>query len=411
MKRTAHLAFALIVSSALHGLWAQTGGTETIYSFVAPPGATYPAAGVIVSPDDVIYGTTIGGGTVSSCGYFNCGTLYELTRPATAGDPWVENTLYSFDGGYGGELPFARLVFGAGGTLFGLAQGGSGYGTVFELTPPSSPGGAWTFALVYNFQGPPVDGGTPVGNLSMGKDGSLYGATHGGGTYNLGTVFKLTPGAQGQAWTLTTLYNFRGDGDGIYPSAGVVIGNNGAIYGTTTQGGAYGYGAVYGLNYISDAWQEKVLVSLNPPMNIPVGLAIGKNGALFCQYDYGIFKATPPPAAGGAWTVQSLYNGGWYTYVETMTLGPDGAIYWTTPSGGYSTACGVSAGCGALNKLTPPASPGGAWTYDLLHSFTGQHGDGYQPNGGLAVSKNGSVYGTTYYGGDNFFGTAFRYTP
>ena len=59
----------------------------------------------------------------------------------------------------------------------------------------------------------------------------------------------------------------------------------------------------------------------------------------------------------------------------------------------------------------PPASPGGAWTLVVLHNFTGQQGDGYQPNAGLVVTKNGAVYGTTYYGGDNFFGTVFRYTP
>jgi hypothetical protein len=74
-------------------------------------------------------------------------------------------------------------------------------------------------------------------------------------------------------------------------------------------------------------------------------------------------------------------------------------------------SAGGAAGCGTLSELIPPTSPGGPWTYALLHSFTGQHGDGCQPNGGLAITKDGSVYGTTNYGGANFFGTAFRYTP
>ena len=118
-----------------------------------------------------------------------------------------------------------------------------------------------------------------------------------------------------------------------------------------------------------------------------------------------------PPAAGStAWILDYIgdaYDAG----SESVTIGPTGAIYFTTPIRGTSTACGVSDGCGTLNELLPPISPGGTWTPVVLHNFTGQHGDGYQPNGGLVVTKDGSVYGTTYYGGDNFFGTVFRYTP
>ncbi len=413
MKRILCAALALSALPGLQSLRAQ-GTMETLYSFVAPPGATYPAAGPIISQDQVIYGTTFGGGTVSGsdCGFFNCGTVYQLTRPASPGGSWTETTLYSFDNGGGGHQPDAGLVFGSGGTLYGWAQGGSGYATVFELTPPVSPGGAWTHTVVYNFQGPPIDGGNPEGNLAMGEDGSLYGTTRLGGTYNEGTVFELTPPASpGSAWTQTILYSFRGDGDGINPDAGVVIGANGAIYGTTFSGGALGYGTVFGLQLISGAWEEKVLVSVGYEMSNPVGLVLGKNGVLFGQWPNGIFKATPPTAAGGAWTVQSLYEGAPYTYQQSMTIGPTGALYWTTPAFGTSTACGVSNGCGTLNELVPPTSPGGSWTPVVLHNFTGQHGDGYQPNGGLVVTGTGAVYGTAYYGGDNFFGTAFRYTP
>ena len=42
---------------------------------------------------------------------------------------------------------------------------------------------------------------------------------------------------------------------------------------------------------------------------------------------------------------------------------------------------------------------------------SGQQGDGYQPNAGLVVTKNGAVYGTTYYGGWHYFGTVFTYAP
>ena len=202
MKRTLYLtglAIALIVLPAGHSLWAQTGKMETIYSFEAPPSATYPAAGPIISDSDVIYGTTSAGGTTTGCGYFNCGTVYELNRPASPGGPWTETTLYSF-GGFSGSDPQTGLVLGAGGKLYGWNRNAA-----FELTPPVSPGGPWTETTLYGFQGSPIDGGSPTGGMAIAADGSIYGATHSGGTYNLGTVFELTPPASGTDWTLTAL--------------------------------------------------------------------------------------------------------------------------------------------------------------------------------------------------------------
>jgi uncharacterized repeat protein (TIGR03803 family) len=420
MKHILHVVLALSALSAGQRLWAQaTGKTETIYSFQAPPGATYPAAGPIISKSGVIYGTTNSGGTTTGCGFFNCGTVYELTPTVPPSGALTETTLYSFTGFAGGAQPNNRLVFGASGTLYGWANGGAfGQGVVYELTPPASPGGAWTETEVYSFQGPPSDGGLPVGGLAIGKNGSLYGATYFGGKYDQGTVFELTPPASvGGVWTLTVLYSFHGDGDGIYPGAGVIVAANGVIYGTTTQGGALGVGTVFGLKLVAGAWKEEVLSSLTGGVSNPNGLAFGPDGVLYGQTPGdNIFEAMPPAAAGGAWTVQSLYNGfglsGWgYIDQPSIAVGPAGAIYWTTTFGGTSTACGVSLGCGALNELVPPTSPGGSWTQLVLHNFTGQAGDGYQPNGGLVVTKNGDVIGTTYYGGQDFFGTVFRYTP
>jgi uncharacterized repeat protein (TIGR03803 family) len=247
--------------------------------------------------------------------------------------------------------------------------------------------------------------------LAIGKNGSLYGTTYSNGTYNQGTVFELTPPASpGGAWAFSLIYSFRGDGDGILPQAGVVVGDNGAIYGTTGQGGALGYGTVFGLNLVAGVWEEKVLVSMDQDMAYPTGLARGHNSVLYGQCSSGMFKATPPAAGGSAWTVQPL-GSPYYTGSQSLTISASGVIYFTTPDGGSSTACGTSQGCGTLTEMLPPASPDGIWTSVVLHNFTGQHGDGYRPNPGLVATKTGAVYGTTYYGGDNFFGTVFRYTP
>ena len=415
MKR---ILCAIIGLSAIGncGYLRAQGKTKTIYSFVAPPGPTYPAAGLALGQGGVLYGTTLGGGSISNyrCGYFNCGTVYELTPPAAAGGSWTETTLYSFDPSNGGYAPASVLLRAPIGTLYGWAAygGSAGLGVAFQLTPPTSPGGSWAQTTLYNFQGEPADPGAPIGNLALGGNGALYGATSAGGTYNQGTVFELSPPASpGNPWISMVLYSFRGDGDGINPAAGVVIGGSGAVYGSTLSGGSVGYGTLFALKRNGGVWQERVLASLGSHQERPNGVILGSRGALYGQSgDYGVFKAVPPGAGGGQWVIESI-AGVPNMFPQSITLGQNGTIYLTTPQGGNSTACGVNQGCGALYELLPPASPGGTWTTVLLHSFTGQHGDGYQPNAGLVVTKKGTVYGTTYYGGDNFFGTVFRYTP
>jgi uncharacterized repeat protein (TIGR03803 family) len=83
----------------------------------------------------------------------------------------------------------------------------------------------------------------------MDATGNLYGTTTGGGTSTLcsngcGTVFKLTPGTGG-TWTEKLLNSFGRSKDGQYPYAGVILDAAGNLYGTTSGGGAYGYGTVF----------------------------------------------------------------------------------------------------------------------------------------------------------------------
>jgi uncharacterized repeat protein (TIGR03803 family) len=61
--------------------------------------------------------------------------------------------------------------------------------------------------------------------------------------------------------------------------------------------------------------------------------------------------------------------------------------------------------------LTPPSSPGGAWTETILHSFSGADGDGAIPLAGLVLSSTGILYGTTSAGGTAGRGTVFAVEP
>src|SRR5215470_14390912 len=97
----------------------------------------------------------------------------------------VLTTLYSFQSAPDAIFPSTPLVFDAAGNLYGAsANGGSsicefglGCGTIFELSPPPVPGGAWTEQVIYSFKSD-SDGWSPLGQLAVDKNGNLYGTTY-----------------------------------------------------------------------------------------------------------------------------------------------------------------------------------------------------------------------------------------
>ena len=156
---------------------ACASNTTILYPFA---GASADGAGpyhsLIHGSDGNFYGTTFQGGTSG------LGTLFELT-PSGA-----ETVLYSFAGGSGdGANPYDALIQGSDGNLYGTtaAGGTSGYGTVFKITQSG------TETVLHAFAGGSSDGEQPWAGLIQGSDGNLFGATVAGGTSGYGTVFKL----------------------------------------------------------------------------------------------------------------------------------------------------------------------------------------------------------------------------
>jgi uncharacterized repeat protein (TIGR03803 family) len=170
-----------------------------------------------------VYGTTLFSGT--SFG----GTVFQLP---TAGGATI---VHLFDG-TDGLTPAAALLQGRDGAFYGTtSQGGAlDAGTVFRMA------GDGSVSVLHAFNGP-ADGAGSVAPLIQTRDGSLYGTTFGGGTANLGTVFRLTP-----AGSFTVVHTFTG-GDGANPSAALVEAADGNLYGVTQSGGAQGRGAVFRL--------------------------------------------------------------------------------------------------------------------------------------------------------------------
>src|SRR5664279_570642 len=157
---------------------------------------TFPQAGLIVDGAGNLYGTTSEGGTYISCSG-GCGTVFELTPNGSGG--WTETVLHNFNSnGTDGANPYAGLIFDAAGNLYGTTttggSTGTGYGTVFELTPAA--GGTWTEQVLYSFRGG-TDGTWPYAGLIFDAAGNLYGTTPNGSTNNGGIAFELTPAAGG----------------------------------------------------------------------------------------------------------------------------------------------------------------------------------------------------------------------
>jgi uncharacterized repeat protein (TIGR03803 family) len=231
------------------------------------------------------------------------------------------------------------------------------------------PAAAQTFSVLHYFTGGP-DGAYPRDELTVGPSGVLYGTSAGGGTNGSGTVFKLSQ--HNSAWILSPLYEFTGGSDGKGPIGGVVIGPDGALYGTTQLGGADDDGVVF---------------SLAPPRTFCRSTVCYWNETILHTF-------TGTPDGFNPWT-------------EKLTFDAAGNIYGTTGNGGQ-----YGPGGGTAFELTPS---GGGYTETILHSF-GLRGDGWAPFGGVVLDPAGNVYGTTVGGGlvhgcSTGCGTVFQLTP
>ncbi len=254
--------------------------------------------------------------------------------------------LWSFStNGADGTSPRGRLVEARDGYLYGTASdgGSGGSGTVFKVNKDGT-----GYSTLRNF-GTLALGRAPFGGLVAGTDGALYGTTVGGGSESAGTVFKL--GTNGTGFAVLRSFSTNGF-DGRTPYSGLVEATDGWLYGTTSQGGSDGRGAIFKLE---------------------------KNGS-----NYVVLRSFSTNGLDGAEPLGDL--------VEAT----DGAIYGTTRLGG-------SSGSGTVFKLNKDGSG-----YTVLRRFTNTSGDAAQPYGKLIEGTDGAIYGTTRLGGTSSRGTVFK---
>lgn len=387
---------------------------KTIHTFTAIPKGARPRAALTIDDTGALYGTTYTGAKDGN------GTVFKLTPPSDGSKKWVQTVLHHFTQKVeNGIFPDSSVIPDAQGNLYGTtSEGGTNdAGVVFELVRPAQEGGKWKELVLHRFTGG-TDGGSPHGTLVFGPDGDLYGTAGFGGTSGAGIVFKLHPDGSGR-WKETILFNFANDADGGYPYSTPIFDAAGNLYGTTLNGGNTGNGVVFELSPTGGRgaqWTETVLHSFDDAsdgVEPRMGVIMDAAGNLYGTTETGgsigygaVYELSPPAGGRQTWSETLLHNFGFSPDGGTpgysgLVLDNSGNLFGTTQTGGTLHN-------GVVFELSPPAKRDGAWTENVLHTFSDSP-DGSQPEAGLTLATDGTLFGTTFFGGaETESGTVFK---
>jgi uncharacterized repeat protein (TIGR03803 family) len=295
----------------------------------------------------------------------------------------------------------ARSVSGLG-LIFGCRVPAVGWVLVFYLTAGlSASAQGIQYQRLLSVGPPTLAGQRPYAGVIQADDGALFGTTLQGGVSNAGVIFRLNTDGTGA----TVLHTFGvAAGDGQSPTA-LVQGSDGVLYGTTSIGGTNKTGTIYKINTDGTGYQvvhdfgRAAADGANPQ----AGLVEGRDGFLYGTTFFG--------GSNGRGTVYRLNKAGdGYLVLHNFSVGDgdganpdtalvqgrDGALYGTTFFGGSNDA-------GAIFRLNTNGS-----SYLVLRSFSGLNGDGQNPDAALMQGSDAALYGTTYSGGSNSAGSIFK---
>lgn len=269
---------------------------------------------------------------------------------------------------------------------------------------------------LHSFGGP--DGSGPLYGVIADKAGSLYGTTVFGGDVGGGSVFKLTPTKSG--YSEKVLYSFLGGSDGEGPFGGLVADKKGALYGVTLEGGNdqcfAGCGTVFKLSPKKSGYTKSTIYSFGAgtDASTPLGtLVLDKKGALYGVTQYGgtrndgaVFKLTPGKAGYSESVLYSFRGGADGDFPQAGLAIDKQGSLYGTTYYGGTGSC--DGGCGTVFKLTPSGS---GYDESILYTFK-DYTDSAQPFAAPTLDEStGAIYGTTEYGGTYTDGSVFKLTP
>jgi uncharacterized repeat protein (TIGR03803 family) len=205
----------------------------------------------------------------------------------------------------------------------------------------------------------------PYGSLALDSAGNLWGTTTFGGS-GTGIAFELTPG-EGGVWNESIAFNFANSTTGYVPYSGLVVDSANNLYGATFYGGAAGFGVVFELTPQAGGQASETVL-----------------------HEFQACNQTECPDGiepfGGL-----VFDGSGNLYGSTQFGGGGGNVCDTPPPV-------VHEGCGTVYELTP--APQNTWDYSIVYRFTGAADGGYPSDDHLAVDSKGTIFGTTFVGGN-----------
>jgi uncharacterized repeat protein (TIGR03803 family) len=378
----------LALGSCLSDAYGQT--LTTVWSFTGANDGGSPMGGLVQVADGSFYGTTT---------YYDptgVGTVFRMSPSGIVTGLWL------YAGAYGGGFyPQYGLIKGNDGNLYGTTSDGgiNGAGSIYRMSTNGVPITLWSFTGG-------SDGEGPIPALTQGQDGNFYGVAQRGGTYGWGTIFRLSPDGE-----LTNLWSFTGGNDGLEGrqgfAAGLVQGNDGNFYGTTTAGGPEAYGTVFRITPAGDLTNLWAFDD-GPNGGAPEAtLALGVDGNFYGTathggtYNYGtIFRISPCGEFTNLWTFTGGVDGGEPS--GALLQGSDGNFYGVTHTT-FPGDNGPQGGNGTIFRISPNGNLTTLWT------FTGGT-DGRWPYANLIQGCDGNFYGTTSAGGSGGEGVIFKIT-
>jgi uncharacterized repeat protein (TIGR03803 family) len=355
-----------------------TDGTfSVLQTFRGTESSDSPRSALVQASDGNLYGTTPFGGVDQF------GSVYRI---APNGD-LTDLHFFTYDE-YGSSNPWAGLVQASDGNLYGT--------TSKPFFPDGDPGKVFRITTdgitttLYSFSGG-SDGANPSGSLIQASDGALYGTTQNGADHDQGTIFRI-----GLDGSFTTLQAFSGASDGANPVAGLIQADDSYLYGTASAGGDQGQGTVF-------------RISTNAFFTTLYSFSGGTDGAkpvssLAQASDGHLYGTTFLGGSHGFGSIFRLSKGGILSTLYSFNGSSDGAY----PSIGliqardgnlYGGAGGGTTGTGTLFQITTNGA------FAVLYTFSGWDGD--SPCG-LTQVQDGSLWGTTAFGGAGDLGTIFR---
>ena len=302
-----------------------------------------------------IYGTTRYGGQN------NQGAVYEFDPNVASVDQSI--TLKgSFDGA-NGAIPHAALTpAGTGTTYYGTTyfEGSNGFGGVYEFNP-SQPA-ATAITLKDSFTG--GNGANPLAGLIAVGNGIFYGTASQGGANDQGAVYEFNANTAS-----ISLKASLADSNGANPVGGLADAGQGLFYGVTSQGGAFGQGAVYEYNANSASISLKASLTGSNGTNPLGGLADAGNGIFYGTASQGgtdgqgsvyafnsklsnYYGPTGSPSQLSALAISSALNTGAQVTVDT-----------TNPSGDQQGTISV------LAPISKTAGPNASLTLNAQHNI------------------------------------------